>query len=76
MCCSKMLSCNGKNAVKLCSFSKGLFMFQERHNIPCHIDSVSCGEECEKPLSCGKHKCIKGCHKVSEHLLVCVCTVY
>ncbi|PFX24867.1 Transcriptional repressor NF-X1 [Stylophora pistillata] len=33
-----------------------------RHNIPCHVNDVSCGKECGKLLNCG-HKCRKICHR-------------
>ncbi|ETN85584.1 NF-X1 type zinc finger [Necator americanus] len=33
-----------------------------RKNIPCHIDAVSCGRLCEKPLGCGVHNCNRNCH--------------
>ncbi|KAF1762466.1 hypothetical protein GCK72_010728 [Caenorhabditis remanei] len=33
-----------------------------RKNIPCHIESVSCGIVCQKPLKCGVHICQRSCH--------------
>ncbi|VDO59978.1 unnamed protein product [Heligmosomoides polygyrus] len=33
-----------------------------RKNIPCHIEAVSCGRLCNKPLSCGVHNCARNCH--------------
>ncbi|VDM60038.1 unnamed protein product [Angiostrongylus costaricensis] len=33
-----------------------------RRNVPCHIDAVSCGRPCGKPLSCGAHYCSRNCH--------------
>ena len=33
-----------------------------RHNIPCHVNDVSCGKVCGKLLKCG-HKCMKTCHR-------------
>ncbi|KJH41941.1 NF-X1 type zinc finger [Dictyocaulus viviparus] len=33
-----------------------------RMNVPCHIDAVSCGRLCEKPLTCGVHYCNRSCH--------------
>ncbi|PIO57473.1 NF-X1 type zinc finger, partial [Teladorsagia circumcincta] len=33
-----------------------------RKNIPCHIEAVSCGRVCDKPLSCGVHNCNRNCH--------------
>ncbi|CAO4368996.1 unnamed protein product [Caenorhabditis nigoni] len=33
-----------------------------RKNIPCHIQSVSCGVICQKPLKCGVHVCQRTCH--------------
>ncbi|XP_022662440.1 transcriptional repressor NF-X1-like [Varroa destructor] len=33
-----------------------------RRNIPCHLDNVSCGRPCGRPLSCGRHSCDKTCH--------------
>ncbi|EGT35750.1 CBN-TAG-182 protein [Caenorhabditis brenneri] len=33
-----------------------------RKNIPCHIESVSCGVICSKPLKCGVHVCQRTCH--------------
>ncbi|CAD5118132.1 DgyrCDS6869 [Dimorphilus gyrociliatus] len=34
-----------------------------RNNIPCHLNDISCGLKCAKPLPCGEHKCDKVCHK-------------
>lgn len=34
-----------------------------RSNIPCHLNDISCGLKCGKPLPCGEHKCDKVCHK-------------
>lgn len=34
-----------------------------RFNIPCHVQDVSCGEMCKKPLPCGLHTCERWCHK-------------
>ncbi|KAF3224708.1 FKBP12-associated protein [Orbilia oligospora] len=31
-------------------------------NQPCYRDSVSCGQTCGLPLSCGSHICLKTCH--------------
>ncbi|OQR67455.1 transcriptional repressor NF-X1-like [Tropilaelaps mercedesae] len=33
-----------------------------RRNIPCHLDNVSCGRPCGRPLTCGRHTCDKTCH--------------
>ncbi|KHJ90081.1 NF-X1 type zinc finger, partial [Oesophagostomum dentatum] len=33
-----------------------------RKNIPCHIQAVSCGRVCDKPLGCGVHNCNRNCH--------------
>uniref|UniRef100_A0A158PAX5 R3H domain-containing protein n=1 Tax=Angiostrongylus cantonensis TaxID=6313 RepID=A0A158PAX5_ANGCA len=33
-----------------------------RRNVPCHIDAVSCGRPCGKPLTCGAHYCSRNCH--------------
>lgn len=33
-----------------------------RKNVPCHIDAVSCGRICGKPLICGVHHCTRNCH--------------
>ncbi|CAI2348037.1 unnamed protein product [Caenorhabditis sp. 36 PRJEB53466] len=33
-----------------------------RKNIPCHIESVSCGVVCQKRLRCGVHVCQRSCH--------------
>uniref|UniRef100_A0A0N4WGQ3 R3H domain-containing protein n=1 Tax=Haemonchus placei TaxID=6290 RepID=A0A0N4WGQ3_HAEPC len=33
-----------------------------RKNIPCHIEAVSCGRLCDKPLGCGVHNCNRNCH--------------
>ncbi|XP_052798310.1 transcriptional repressor NF-X1-like isoform X2 [Mya arenaria] len=34
-----------------------------RSNIACHLSDISCGMKCSKPLPCGKHCCIRTCHK-------------
>ncbi|CAH3997479.1 unnamed protein product [Pieris brassicae] len=36
---------------------------EERKTIPCSQEEFSCGLPCGKPLPCGKHTCIKICHK-------------
>ena len=33
-----------------------------RKSVACHIDGISCGKRCGKPLSCNKHFCVKTCH--------------
>lgn len=33
-----------------------------RKSVACHIDGISCGKPCLKPLSCNRHSCIKPCH--------------
>lgn len=33
-----------------------------RRNVPCHVKELSCGLQCHKDLSCGRHKCINNCH--------------
>ncbi|CAH2240307.1 jg14293 [Pararge aegeria aegeria] len=38
---------------------------EERTTIPCSQEEFSCGLACGKPLPCGKHTCIKTCHKGS-----------
>ncbi|RWS25977.1 Protein shuttle craft-like protein [Leptotrombidium deliense] len=35
---------------------------EERDNVFCYLDGVSCGKTCCKPLSCGIHECQKVCH--------------
>ncbi|XP_037957533.1 protein shuttle craft [Teleopsis dalmanni] len=35
---------------------------EQRRTIPCSQASFSCGLACNKPLPCGRHKCIKPCH--------------
>lgn len=35
---------------------------EERKTIPCSQGEFSCGMPCQKPLKCGRHKCIKLCH--------------
>lgn len=32
------------------------------HNIPCHIQSPLCGEQCKSPLPCNQHYCSRSCH--------------
>lgn len=33
-----------------------------RKAVPCHVKEISCGLPCNKPLICGRHKCIAMCH--------------
>ncbi|XP_031827096.2 nuclear transcription factor, X-box binding stc [Nomia melanderi] len=33
-----------------------------RKAVPCYVDEISCGLPCNKPISCGRHKCITICH--------------
>ncbi|CAL7952470.1 unnamed protein product [Xylocopa violacea] len=33
-----------------------------RKAVPCHLNEISCGLPCNKPISCGRHKCITICH--------------
>eukprot|EP00116_Pleurobrachia_bachei_P001363 sb/3461625/ len=34
-----------------------------RYNVPCHLNDISCGEPCKRPLSCDMHVCERPCHK-------------
>ncbi|KAI7853388.1 hypothetical protein BDC45DRAFT_511104 [Circinella umbellata] len=34
----------------------------ELKNVPCYRESPRCGRICEKPLECGRHRCIRTCH--------------
>lgn len=36
---------------------------EQRKTIPCSQHSFSCGLPCQKPLSCGRHKCVRSCHE-------------
>ncbi|XP_059369674.1 transcriptional repressor NF-X1-like isoform X2 [Carassius carassius] len=36
---------------------------EQRSNIPCHLQDISCGLACDKLLSCGSHRCKKICHR-------------
>ncbi|XP_050970763.1 transcriptional repressor NF-X1 [Labeo rohita] len=36
---------------------------EQRSNIPCHLQDISCGLVCDKPLPCGSHHCKKICHR-------------
>lgn len=36
---------------------------EQRKTIPCSQQSFSCGLACNKPLPCGRHKCIRTCHE-------------
>ncbi|XP_060730078.1 transcriptional repressor NF-X1 [Tachysurus vachellii] len=36
---------------------------EQRSNIPCHLQDISCGLACNKPLSCGSHRCKRICHR-------------
>ncbi|XP_051970866.1 transcriptional repressor NF-X1-like isoform X2 [Xyrauchen texanus] len=36
---------------------------EERRNIPCHLQDISCGLLCEKLLPCGSHRCKRICHR-------------
>ncbi|OWR43279.1 putative shuttle craft [Danaus plexippus plexippus] len=44
---------------------------EERKTIPCSQEEFSCGLPCGKPLPCGKHTCIKICHKGSCDISTC-----
>jgi len=33
-----------------------------RNAVPCYVKEISCGLACNKPLPCGRHKCIMICH--------------
>jgi len=35
---------------------------EQRKNVPCYVDGVSCGKPCGKQLKCGKHQCNRVCH--------------
>ena len=35
---------------------------EERRNIACLVEGVSCGKKCGRPLPCGRHRCAKTCH--------------
>ncbi|XP_052457453.1 transcriptional repressor NF-X1-like isoform X36 [Carassius gibelio] len=36
---------------------------EQRSNIPCHLQDISCGLACDKLLPCGSHRCKKICHR-------------
>ncbi|KAM3593288.1 uncharacterized protein V6R79_009562 [Siganus canaliculatus] len=36
---------------------------EQRSNIPCHLQDISCGLTCNKALPCEKHRCRRICHK-------------
>ncbi|XP_066537752.1 transcriptional repressor NF-X1 [Hoplias malabaricus] len=36
---------------------------EQRSNIPCHLQDISCGLVCNKPLPCGSHRCKRICHR-------------
>ncbi|XP_052417340.1 transcriptional repressor NF-X1 isoform X33 [Carassius gibelio] len=36
---------------------------EQRSNIPCHLQDISCGLVCDKLLPCGSHHCKKICHR-------------
>lgn len=35
---------------------------EERKNVACLVEGISCGKPCGNPLSCENHSCIKICH--------------
>ena len=35
---------------------------EERKNLACHIEGISCGRPCDKDLACGRHRCVSKCH--------------
>jgi len=35
---------------------------EERKNVACLVEGISCGKPCGKQIDCGKHYCIKPCH--------------
>uniref|UniRef100_A0A336MQQ5 CSON004337 protein n=1 Tax=Culicoides sonorensis TaxID=179676 RepID=A0A336MQQ5_CULSO len=41
---------------------------EQRKTIPCSEESFSCGLACGKNLNCGRHKCLKVCHKEEKCL--------
>uniref|UniRef100_A0A7N8WUA4 Transcriptional repressor NF-X1 n=1 Tax=Mastacembelus armatus TaxID=205130 RepID=A0A7N8WUA4_9TELE len=36
---------------------------EQRSNIPCHLQDISCGMTCNKELPCEMHQCRRICHK-------------
>ncbi len=36
---------------------------QQRSNIPCHLQDISCGLACNKMLPCEMHRCRRICHR-------------
>uniref|UniRef100_A0A8C6UGD8 Nuclear transcription factor, X-box binding 1 n=1 Tax=Neogobius melanostomus TaxID=47308 RepID=A0A8C6UGD8_9GOBI len=36
---------------------------EQRSNIPCHLQDISCGLTCNKELPCGMHRCHRLCHR-------------
>nr|XP_046227015.1 transcriptional repressor NF-X1 [Scatophagus argus] len=36
---------------------------EQRSNIPCHLQDISCGLTCNKMLPCEKHRCKRICHR-------------
>ena len=58
-------TCHSEQECPLCTHltkKKCMGEHELRINVPCHVNDVSCGHVCGKPLKCG-HNCIKICHK-------------
>jgi transcriptional repressor NF-X1 len=66
-------SCHSEDTCPPCSFLTAKMCMgnhEFRHSIPCFMKDVSCGFPCGKELPCGKHKCVKTCHKVLLFYLI------
>lgn len=48
------------SAIKVTVFSSAS---QQRSNIPCHLQDISCGLTCNKTLPCESHRCRRICHR-------------
>lgn len=48
-----------------CDFKAASLFFgpQQRSNIPCHLQDISCGLTCHKTLPCEMHRCRRICHR-------------
>ncbi|KAF7706181.1 transcriptional repressor NF-X1 [Silurus meridionalis] len=61
-----MHSCHSEEKCPPCTYLTKKWCMgnhEQRSNIPCHLQEISCGLVCNKLLSCGFHHCKRICHR-------------
>ncbi|KAK2584040.1 hypothetical protein KPH14_006491 [Odynerus spinipes] len=58
-------NCHSESSCPPCTYLTEKWCYGKhelRKAVPCYVNEISCGMPCNKPLPCGRHKCITTCH--------------